>query len=187
VAEDSLAFDSNGNPAKELKNDKYDYDFVASTTNRRGEDISGNTTLSFINFPEKVKDEQTVVSRFEDILFDPRAKIILIDGEVKFGEDSRRVYNRPYNTIEPSSQFYSKNQSELIQSSLVTGNLVNYMHNVNSGKIVFYYYESRENRWVISSQQLDRSSNVKIDSNSRQLHGRTVFRWIEDRVMTKLY
>ena len=59
-----------------------------------------------------------------------------------------------------------------------------HVYNGITGDIVFYYYDSRENRWIKSIQKTDKKvfdfSKVSPSGNRR------VFNWIQDPVMSKL-
>ena len=184
---ESLGYDGSGNPERIITKDLQDLDFIASTTNSIGEDISGDSTLKYVNFSPRMKDVQTITSSANSAYFDPKASVIFINGELTFENDLLRIYNRPHNTMEPVGKFYTQNQSEMAQSGMITGNLSRYMYNPNTGKIVFYYYESRENRTIISQQTIEKRPQTVIQSNSKGMDGKFVFRWVEDRAMSKIY
>ena len=186
---DHLAYDSDGELAKESIIELQDLELLASTTNRRGEEISGDSTLDFVNFQKRdITRTETIVSTANSAMFDPKAKVIYIDGLLSFEENDIRIFNRPHNTMEPTSKFYTEHQNTLDQSGLITGNLGRYMVNPRTGVIVFYYYESRENRWLISKQQLNGDASTRFDANpDGPGAGRFVIRWVEDRAMSRLY
>ena len=72
----------------------------------------------------------------------------------------------------------------LKQNPIITGNLVRQVYDKSTGYVTFYYYESRDSRWIISKQKVD-GDNFSIQSTAGP--SPFVFRWINDRVMTKIY
>lgn len=179
-----LSFDENGNPSQESHILFEDLDLIASTTNRIGEDISGNTTIDFINFGIKiVEEEDKLVSNLNDINFNPKSQYIIMDGSTLENLEGQvvRVINRPHNSMNSNSFVKNKVSSD----QLVSSGLVRYMIDPRSGKISFYYHDSRENRWIKSTQKISGSS--KNLSNTEAPPSSFVFRWIEDRYQTRIY
>lgn len=186
---ESLSVDAVGQPTRESVIEFQDLEMKASTSTRIGEKISGDSTLDFVNFQDKnLGEEQTLVTSANSAMFDPKAKVIFINGQITFQDDSMRIYNRPHNTMEPTSKFYTENQNILDQSSLVTGNFVRYMINPKTNKIVFYYHESRENRWIVSEQELEGDPGIRYELNQGGPGaGKFVIKWVEDRAMSRIY
>lgn len=186
---DSLSFDSEGNPAQETTIEYLDLEIKTSTTNAIGEPLADKTletetTTNFINIPKKNfgqdRPHKSSVNHGE---FDPKAAVILIDGSTSslLNSQTVKIINRPMGTINVQSSVYNDHNSEM---PLVTGNIVRQFYNPKTKKIVFYYRESRENRWVVSTQQVE---SATINTGKGLEGSKYVFRWIEDRSMSKIY
>lgn len=164
-----------------------DLEIVTNTRSSIGESLSLNpletkTTDSFINFQNRqISDEIQDISSVHDREFNPNAKLILIDGSTQelMENQSVKIINRSHGTINPISNFYN---DHVIERPIVSGNFVRVMYNPSNGKAVYYYRESRDNRWIKSTQAV----NVK-KINAKVHNSKFVFRWIEDRVMSKIY
>jgi len=185
---DSLAYDADGYAAQETSIDVTDLDIIASRTNRLGEKIvDGSSSRSFINFikPEitSITEEYRSSPNNDNVSFNPNASVIVIDGSSVENAESQivKIINRPHGTMSVVSPFYNEHlQSEPI----VTGNFVRSMYNPTTGKIVFYYSESRENRWIKSIQKVE--SLPRLNLTCRMVPT-FVFQWIEDRAMSKIF
>lgn len=183
---DSISVDQDGNPAQATAVELVELDFIASTTNRIGEKNSQElTSLDFVNFQlDKSVAQTTHVSSPDDINFDPNAQLIVIDGSTQENLDNQivKIINRPHGTMDVTSPFLQRRPQEL---DLVSGNFVRTMTNPRTGKIVFYYRESRENRWIKSVQQTQPISQ-NLTRNVTGIES-FVFKWIEDRSMSKIF
>ena len=184
---DSFGFDYEGDVAQEMSKVRHSLDFVTSVTNHQGEKV--DTTKDFINFITSKVDTSRDGSdspNNDNVYFDPKSKVVVIDGTTqdKINDQSVRLINRPHGSFDYASKFYTENDSKY--TNIISGNLVNYVYNSQTGEVTFYYYESIENRWIISKQKVDpKSFNFSnMPSNSRG--GRLVFQWIADPVMSKL-
>lgn len=184
---DSISFDSNGLPSQETAIPLQDLEIKTSKTNRRGEPIPDDSSVEFIKFPTTLAGSvpEQISSVNDNINFDPRAKLILIDGSDQdaINNQSVRIINRPHGTMDLVSNFYNEHQ---VQQPIVTANLVKSMVNPKTGVIVFYYRESRENRWIKSVQQTDPLS-LNLTPTIPQRTSGFVFRWVEDRNITKIF
>lgn len=184
---DSLAYDGDGNPAQSTSIPFIDLDLVASTTNNIGEPIKG-TSIDFINFSleQPIVQPPIVSSPNNNLDFDPKAQYIIIDGTTPeaIANQTVRVINRPANSMDLYSKVHTQNQAGY---QLISGNFVRHMVNPKTGVITFYYRESRENRWIKSTQKIEGDHSLVISSNSGGPPGSFVFRWIEDRAQTKIY
>ena len=184
---DNLSYDVDGNISQATTIPFQKLDMKGSTSNNKGEDILGSTTLDFINF---AKTQQAVIRPIisspndNNINFDPKSFYIIIDGSTQEALDSQivRIINRPHGTMELTSPFYARN----IQNQLVTtSNFVRYMINPITNKIVLYYRESREGRWIKSIQKTEiKTLNL---SPTESPPSSFVFRWIEDRAPSRIY
>lgn len=184
---DHLSFNQDGDFAQNTSIPEIDLDVIGSTVNKRGEDIPGDTTLSFVNFPIKQKfKQQTSVSELSNIDFDPKAFYIIMDGSTqeKLDQQTIRVINRPSGSMDLLSPIYQNNPNNY---QLNSSNLVRTMYNPKTGIMTFYYRDSRENRWIKSTQQITGGTSLKISFNSNGPPNNFVFRWIEDRTQTRIY
>jgi hypothetical protein len=185
---DHLSEDLGGDDTQASSIPFVDLGIKTSKVNRRGERIPNDSTIDFIRFPDReFRSEPPNVSSPNDnnINFDPKAKLIIVDGSTDGAAESQsvRIINRPHGTVDVVSDFYN---DHLLQQPIVTGNFVRSMMNPKTGKIVFYYRESRENRWIQSIQSTEALSlNLTpiVGGGSRGF----VFKWIEDRGMSKIF
>lgn len=177
----NLTYDADGNPTQESEIPILELDIVTSKVNRIGEENPGRTSKDFIQFAETInKDNSFKTTSLNDISFDPTAKVIVIDGSTQEARDSQvaQVINRPMGTMNPVSDFYNPH---IEQHPLVSGSLVRPMYNPSTGKAVFYYMESRENRWIKSIQEVEYKT-LNISPSTKTV----VFKWVDDRSMSKL-
>ena len=183
---DHMSFDADGNLAQTSSIPFVDLDIVASTTNDRGEDIPGSTTVDFITFAIEVPPEQEtfVSSPNNNINFDPTAAYIIIDGTTQKSQENQvvKIINRPHGSMNLLSRIHNQNLEEY---GLTSGNFVRYMIDPKSGKITFYYRDGRENRWIKSTQKVEgKGLNLAPKENHPNSF---VFRWIDDRSQSKIY
>jgi hypothetical protein len=184
---DSLAVDADGNDAQETVVERDDLDIKTSRTNRIGEKLESGSSKDFINFVEdeitSITEEFVSSPNDDNYDFNPNAKVIIINGYTQEDTESQavQVINRPHGTMTVTSPFYNEH---LQQEPIVTGNFVRSMYNPNTRKIVFYYAESRENRWIKSIQKVE--DPITIDVTGGVEPG-FVFQWIEDRAMSKIF
>lgn len=184
---DHLSVNFEGQEAQKTTIEFLDLLIKTDTVNKLGEplaksSLSTETTHDFINIPDRSSGVETPhVSSVHDSEFYPNAKVIVIDGSTSELLDSQvvRIINRPHGTIDPTSNFYN---DHIVERPLVSGNFVRAMYNPQTNKAVFYYRESRDNRWVKSVQDVT-PKRINADSNKPGF----VFKWIEDRTMSKIY
>lgn len=187
TAVNSLSFDSDGNEAQSSSTSFTELKLKASVEKSFTKKLKETeTSISFINFAktnivvDKLFSESTPNNNVE---FNPLAKVIHINGTTP--EDilnqEVNIINRTYGNLNPASKFYIENESNF--RSIITGNLCRYVYDSNTGKIVFYYYDSSESRWVISSQKTE-AKKLHINFNQPK---NFVYKWIKDPVMTKIF
>lgn len=187
----SLGYNEDGDPSQQSAILLEELDIVASRTDYTGMPIlgeqEGRTTKHFINlikdktkysYPDKSSPNNN------NVFFDPKAKYIEIDGTTSSAMESQivKIVNRPYGNFDPVSKGYNeaKKQSE----NVITGNLVRSIYDPSTGLYVSFYYESKDSRWIVSKQRTDKKL-LTINFNSEK--NRFVFRWVEDRHMTKIF
>ena len=185
---DSLSVTSEGDPARETSIEFIDLDIKASARDKFKRYDRGQTSIDFINFNLQLimsdpPYQGNVSSPNDDNLnFDPKAGLIIIDGSTpeKMQSQSVKIINRPYNTMSARSDSYNEH---LRSEPIMTGNLVRYFLNPRTGKMVFYYFDSRECRWIHSIQQI----TPKVLNIGQQVGNPKVFCWIQDPIMTKIF
>lgn len=187
----SLGFDENGDPAQESSMVLEELDIMGSRQNYLGistDDYgNGKTSKDFINLT--INQAPTIVVNTsspndQNVFFDPKASFIEIDGttQEKFDNQIVKIINRPMNTFDAVSRSYA--ESKAGSNAAITGNLVRSIYDPSTGLYVSYYYESKDCRWIVSTQKVDKKQLI---INFNQDKSRFVFRWVEDRHMSKLY
>lgn len=183
---DNISVDENSSNTQTTSIPFEDLDIKASTTNHRGERISGNTSISFINLATRTVSvaPTAISSTAAGEIFDPLSSLILIDGSTdeKFENQTIRIINRSMRSMDLVSKVYN---SSLSSQQLISSHLVTAIKNPDTGLMVFYYRDSRENRWIKSTQQVE-STRLNISNSSSPISG-FVFRWIEDRSQTRIF
>lgn len=184
----SVLFD--GSPAQESSIKFSDLEVKASTHSRSGGKIPNDSTVSFVrrSISNDIVQNDRINSSVNDINFNPKANVIEIDGRTEERKNSQvvRVVNRSYNSIEPASNFYDENWKR--NEQVITGNLVRTVYNRDTGVIVFYYWDSKESRWLISRQNIGSSGPYDISGYAKQGRGnRFVYRWIQERAFTRIF
>jgi len=187
----NLGFDENGDPKQQSAIVLEDLDIIGSRTDYTGMPIigesSGKTSKDFINlskhrisnpFPDKSSPNDN------NVFFDPRAKYIEIDGTTKEKMEGQvvKIVNRQYGNFDPVSRGY--NEARKQSENVITGNLVRAIYDPSTGLYVSFYYESKDSRWIVSKQQTEKKMLVISFNSDRNPF---VFRWVEDRHMTKIF
>ena len=184
---DNLGVDADGEAVQKTVIEVQDLDIRTSRSNRIGEKLKDGSSKDFINFVEDVIE--TITEEFvsspndNNVDFNPEAKLIIINGFEQSDYESQvvRIINRPHGTMTVTSPFYN----EYLESEpITTGNFVRSMYNPQTKKIIFYYMESRENRWIKSIQKIE--DPITVDITGKMKPG-FVFQWIEDRSMSKIF
>ncbi len=181
---DSRSFDSEGNPAQETSTPFVDLDVQASFYNSIGEPLT-ESTVSFINRLNRTSGaKRGVSSNPSDSYFDPTARFIIINGSTQDEMNAQQVkiINRPSGTF---SKMGSVNKNGISDIQHSGGGLTKYMYNSSTGTIVFYYYDPVQSRYLQSIQKIE-PKTLEL-SPVRNSAGGIVFRWINNRTMTKIY
>jgi hypothetical protein len=178
----SISLNESGGEAQSSSIYFDDLDIKASRTSRQGIMIKdGKTSIDFVNLAkEQVYSDSFSSSEVnENIFFDPKAKLILIDGtdQDNLNNQTVRLINRTYNSFDPTSSFYTERLGQ--KEPLITGNYLRSFYNPKTGEYISYYWESLESRWIISKQKLNTPTIKKNPSYSSA--GKFVFQWVEDR------
>jgi hypothetical protein len=184
---ESLSIDAEGNPVKSSSIPFVDLEVKASDRDKYKKYEGGKTSLNFINFRlelilEEIPYQEKTSSPNNNLSFDPKAGLIIIDGSTpeKMAAQSVKIINRPHNTMAPRSDSFNEH---LRPQSVQSSNLVRYFLNPKTGKMVFYYFDSRECRWIESIQQIV----PKVLNIGQQVGNPKVFAWIQDPVMSKIF
>lgn len=184
---DSLSINQSGSPARETSIDFIDLEMKASDRDKFKKFERGKTSLNFINFKlEMIINEEPYQSKVSTVNnnldFDPKAGLIIIDGSTpeKMTAQAVKIINRPNDTMAPRSDSYN---FRVGRESVQASNLVRYFINPRTGKMVFYYFDSRECRWIQSIQQI----TPKVLDIGQQVGNPKVFSWIQDPIMSKIF
>lgn len=183
----SLSTDYQGNEVRSTDKDLNDLDIKTSEYDSLGIPNPERTTYDFIKFPVSISFKRDPeVDSLDNVYFNPKASLIRIDGSTREAYDAQvvRFVNRSYGSIEAGKN--SQYENPLKKSNLITGNLVRYAYNPSTGIIVFYYFDSKSSRWIISKQKTDKKTFDFSGNPGRSRLGKYVFRWNKDPVFTKL-
>jgi len=187
----TLGFDENGDATQGSAIVLEELDVMASRQNYLGiatdSYLDGKTSRDFVNFALRGANTSAMNSSSpndQNVFFDPKAKFIEIDGttQEKFDNQIVKIINRPMNTFDPTSRGYAEGRKS--SEAVITGNLVRAIYDPSTGYYISYYYESKDSRWIISKQKVDKKQLI---INFNQDKNRFVFRWVEDRHMSKIY
>lgn len=176
---DSLAVDKDGNPERQTVIPFQDLDIKTQTSDRIGQEIPDGSTVDFIKFPQVTRSQSAIISSPDSIDFDPTAKMIIIDGYAGFDKQQIRIINRPHGTMQPQSKLYKEKYH---YDPAISGDFARYMYNPKTKKLVLYYREARDGRWIVSSQKVD-AAKLNFTPSGNPF----VFRWISDRAQSRIF
>ena len=172
----NLSFDVDGYAAQESSIEFVDLDIKASLIPN-----SKKTSISFINFAEAPVDDDSFSSSSvnDNVYFDPKAKLILVDGSTNelFDNQQVKLINRTYNSFDPTSRLYAERLGQ--EEPIITGNYVRSYYNAATKEYVSFYYESVDSRWIISKQKLENTVVKSGHPSGGPRGGRFVYRWVE--------
>jgi hypothetical protein len=186
---DNLSFDSSGDATQETSIEISSLDIKTSIYDSSGYKNPGGSSHDFISFPsiENRSDDSTIFGKSsvnDNIFFNPKAGYIEIDGTTDAALLSQevRIVNRTSGTMSTVGRGFN---DHLLQAPPVTGNLVRSHYSPRTNMYVSYYYESRECRWIVSRQTIDKDT-MFLGGYGPSKH-KHVFRWVRSRHMSKLY
>jgi len=172
----NLSFDADGYAAQESSIEFVDLDIKASLIPN-----SKKTSISFVNFAEAPADDDSFSSSSvnDNVYFDPKAKLILVDGSTDelFDNQQVKLINRTYNSFDPTSRLYTERLGQ--EEPIITGNYVRSYYNAATKEYVSFYYESVDSRWIISKQKLENTVVKSGHPSGGPRGGRFVYRWVE--------
>jgi hypothetical protein len=185
---DSLGFDQDGQPAGETAIPFVDLELKTSRRDKKGIKLPKESAIDFINFlPREVVTPKSAITRIttpnnNNPNFDPAAGTIVVDGttEEKLRSQVVQVVNRPHGSMDSVGD-YDKHQPG---RDLATANLVRAQYNGKTGKMIFYYRDSRDNRWIKSIQK---TTPTSLNLTPTYGGNRYVFQWVEDRYFSGIY
>lgn len=117
-------------------------------------------------------------------IFDPTAQYMLIDGRVDGyinGQPvlpgDRVIINKPYGELR-----YPKRKGDLGEAirktnGYISGGLVTPIYDYEKGQAAFYYWDSHDNRWVVSLQKIE-APKYEIFAKRNGVVVGQVFKWI---------
>lgn len=156
-----------------------DFEIKFSETNAQGERGNGIGTLpksTIVSQPAE-PEEIDIQSKF----FDPRALVIVQDLTKDQDPGLPPVINRQHfsvenvNAVRDGNQYYNAGLSGLS----TTGSLVRQHFNPAKNTITYYYFDSSQNRWIISTVPYTPKNN-QYNYASSMVFGKSnkVFQWI---------
>jgi hypothetical protein len=160
-----------------------EYDFLYSTTNRKGETGPGIGTL-----PGKVTVRVNAAppssSKMSDKFFNPRAMVMYQDSRESPPDDVSQL-NR--NLFALSNLERDENGAALLynanESNQITGSFLRSHYNARDNTITYYYRDSNTNQWIISKEPwLPKNDNIgsldKVVFSSSSNGNPHVYKWI---------
>ncbi len=178
---DHRGVDADGNDALETHIPFQELDLQTSRANNRGiKSRKTETSIDFIQFPELEPVLSVPVrSDLSSVNFDPRAKVITINGYSVEDRAAQQIefINRPHDSFSSNSNSFNSKMYPAI-----TGNLVRMIAIPGTDIVMFYYYESRESRWIVSKQQYN-LSELSLSPKVNTL----VFRWVSRKSNSALF
>lgn len=174
-----------GTPSNYTNQSIFSYDNIFSLTNAIGETGKGIGTLpAGVTAISDDYNSPIHYSNTASALFNPQALVIYQDDRDEPYDPNIPMVNRPYFSLENTN---TARDGMLKQTSDVqppTGSALRQFYNSRDNTIQFSYFDSRTNRWIISTvPYIPNSSSIGnytgvIFPSSRENGGRFVFKWI---------
>ena len=178
-------YDGFGNPAGYVNSPECQYDFLFSDTNAIGEMGRGIGTLPghVLWVKPRNNNKQKEHTNAAGPLFDPRALVIFQDSrETPYDPDVPKI-NRPYFDLEDYTR--ARDGGMLTTTDPITpmGSFLKAHYNPTDNCLIYYYYDNRAGRWIISKEPYSPSENPTANLSSIMTRGRgnnvgLVFKWI---------
>lgn len=165
---------------------KSQYQFLFSETNSIGERGKGIGTLParVVDVKPRNDNEQTIQSNAAGPLFDPRALVIFQDSrEEQYDPDIPKI-NRPYFDLEDPAKARDGALLTTVDAITPQGSFVKAHYNPTDNCLIYYYYDNRVMRWIISKEPYYPSQNPTVNMSgivTRASRGQgvgMVFKWI---------
>jgi hypothetical protein len=161
-----------------------DLDIRYSTTGVNGE---GPGTLLMMGVPpieqlERAEEISMDASspNNQNVFFNPKSLYIVIDGTDGYESQVVKIINRPLDgTLDPVKYL----QATVLrnQTTYVSGGLVRTFYNNKTGKMVSYYFDHCEMRWIKSIQSYDTNAVPQNIGLRKSLQQPLVFKWIYNK------
>lgn len=180
----STGFDGSGNPIS-FTNGQFvgipspNFEVVFSETNAQGEIGHGIGTLpKFSIIPTQPEPEESDTSwQF----FDPRALVVIQDLTKEQDPGIPPIINRQHfsvenvNVVRHGNQYYNTGMS----APPTTGSFIRQYYNPSNNTITYYYFDSSQNRWIISTTPFTPSNN-QYNYSSNMVFGKSkhVYTWL---------
>lgn len=180
-------YDGEGNPSgfTNSPNPDIDYEFKYSETDSEGQKTPGvgnlpsKTTIIQKYVPEEYSTE---ISNVADKLFDPKAMVIFQDSSNNNNLDPP-IINKQFFSLENQEIVRDGNllYNSALDSPTTTGSFLRSHYNPTTKKMTYYYYDSKVNKWIISSTDYDPANNKAGNLSTmvfpREQGAGFVFRW----------
>lgn len=110
-------------------------------------------------------------------MFDPDARVIVVDGRDRRNIDDTLMLNGPYMSLrDPRRNFYGVDFLSTDGTNYISGSLTKAHYNRSKEVIVFYYFDSTAGRWIKSIQRLEPVAAASLPPNS-VVSNPVVFKW----------
>jgi hypothetical protein len=162
------------------------YQFLFSETNQIGERGHGIGTLParVIGVKPRNDNTQKTSSNAASPMFDPRALVIFQDSrEEQYDPDIPKI-NRPYFDLEDQAKARDGALLTAVDAITPQGSFLKAHYNPKDNCLIYYYYDNRVARWIISKEPYHPSQNPTanlsgiVTRSSRGQGAGMVFKWI---------
>lgn len=135
---------------------------------------------------DNAPQQQTTVFTSSGI-FDPRASYIEIDGRIDgyingqpIVPGDRVIINKPYGELRYSTKKEDLGDAIRTTMGYISGGLVCPIYDYNRGQAAFYYWDSHDNRWILSLQKIE-APKYEIFARRNGVVVGAVFKWINGK------
>ncbi len=143
-----------------------------------------------------VEDRHVITDNFDDApiaqtaiftsggIFNPQAAYIEIDGRIDgyingqpIVPGDRVIINKPYGELRYATKKEDLGNSIRATMGYVSGGLSTAIYDYNKGQAAFYYWDSHDNKWVVSLQKIE-APKYEIFARRNGVVVGQVFRWV---------
>jgi len=184
---DGYGADSTGHIIVPVRRSDYELEDLEIRYSRTGFDGEGYGTLIDLGpQPPDVRerseeiDEHTSSPNNQNVYFNPKAALIVIDGTDGYEDQVVRIINRPLDgMLDPIKYLQGKTMYE--PQPYISGGHVRTFYNYQTGRLCAYYFDFNECRWVKSIQNFDPNAVPRGVGLRTGLQQPLVFKWIYNK------
>jgi len=170
-------------PVRRSDYELVDLDIKYSRTGVNGEGYG--TLIELGPQPAEVAEKQEEIDgefsspNNQNVYFNPKATMILIDGRDGYSDQSVRIINRPLDgTLDPLKYLQGKTLYE--PQPYISGGHVKTFYNYQTGILCAYYFDANECRWIKSIQRFD-PTTVPRGIGLRICGTPLIYRWVYNK------